>query len=301
MTENELTRAGFVAIIGEPNVGKSTLLNAILGTHLSIVTNKPQTTRKSVLGIHTDNNNQLVFLDTPGLLDPKYELQKSMMEYVRESIDGADVILVLLDVSKRMPDVNKLPARLTAVLEGIDTPVVVGLNKVDKVYHKKELLPVMASFLDSGFAKQVVPLSALQSDNTEALVNVLVSFLPEHPFFYDPEMLSEHPERFFISEYIREAVFREYKQEIPYSTEVMIVEFNEHESGKWHISADIIVERDTQKAILIGKGGESLKKTGMRARQTIEDHLGEQVFLELYVKVRGDWRNNKTLLTSFGY
>ncbi len=300
-SDSPASKAGFVAIIGEPNVGKSTLMNAALGSKLSIVTPKPQTTRKRVLGIYTKDAVQMVFLDTPGILTPRYELQRSMMEYVRDAIDSADLLLLLLDVTRRDISLDFLQEKLRLGLQQSKKPLIIALNKMDALHNKKEALPMIASLDALDFVNEVVPISALHQHNTDDLLATLAGHLPQHEFFYDPEFISEMPERFFVSELIREVIFGRYKQEIPYSSEVTIREFKEREHRKWYIAADVVVERDTQKAIIIGKGGASLKETGSRARLAIEEHLGQPVYLELFVKVRADWRNNKTHLHSFGY
>lgn len=325
---HETTKAGFVAIIGEPNVGKSTLMNAILGTKLSIVTPKPQTTRKSVLGIHTEGDTQIVFFDTPGVLKPSYGLHHSMMEFVKSSIEGADAVLVVVDIDKLLSrkvataqrnakkgkktvsskatqpsndGLRSLMLKLQTRLETIGKPIVVALNKMDALFDKKQALPIMDALMKTGFVTHVAPISALENKFVDELMQVLRSYMPEHDFYYDEEMLSTHPQRFFVGEIIREAVFMRYKEEIPYSTEVNVVEFKEREAGKWYISAEIIVERETQKQIIIGKGASALKELGSTARTAIEQHLETPIFLEIFVKVREDWRNNQAHLKSFGY
>jgi GTP-binding protein Era len=334
------SKAGFVAIIGEPNVGKSTLMNAMLGTKLSIVTPKPQTTRKSILGIYTDDlassNDvgqvpeqtpvQMVFFDTPGVLNPSYGLHRSMMEFVRSSVEGADVLLVVLDALKltgqekkgkrttnknisKTPNIPNgdehplatLTKRLKTTFEAIGKPVIVAINKMDALGDKKQVLPAMDALLKTGVVREVFAISALENKYVSDLLAALKSLMPEHEFFYDAELLSEQPQRFFVSEIIREAVFLGYEDEVPYSTEVNITEFKEREAGKWFISAEIIVERDTQKGIIIGKQGAKLKETGAKARAAIEAYLELPVFLELFVKVREGWRDNQTYLRSFGY
>lgn len=299
------THAGYVAIVGKPNVGKSTLMNAILGTKLSIVSNKPQTTRKRVLGIHSTDTIQIVFFDTPGIIKPKYELQRTMMNYVAESINGADAILILLeaqDFGKRnVPDPTKLLSDTRAMVGTQEQPIIVAFNKMDALHDKKQVLPYMDVFLSSGFAKECIALSGLQNKYVDDLIAILGKYMPENPFFYDPENLSELPERFFVSELIREVIFHKFREEIPYSTEVHVVDFKEREQGKWFISAEIIIERDTQKRIIIGEGGVQLKAIGQQARTAIEEHLGQPVYLELFVKVREGWRENPTHLRSFGY
>jgi GTP-binding protein Era len=321
------SKAGFIAIIGEPNVGKSTLMNAILGTKLSIVTPKPQTTRKSILGIYTDDAPtnkelppvQMVFFDTPGILNPSYGLHRSMMEFVRSSVEGADVLLVVFDAlkltgqgAKKKRGTSKaisseehplaiLTKRLKITFEAIGKPVIVAINKMDALGDKKQVLPAMDALLKTGVVREVFTISALENKYVSDLLNALRSLMPAHEFFYDAEMLSEQPQRFFVSEIIREAVFLGYEDEIPYSTEINITEFKEREAGKWFISAEIIVERATQKGIIIGKQGAKLKETGANARTAIEAYLELPVFLELYVKVREGWRDNQTYLRSFGY
>ena len=333
---NTSPKSGFVAIIGEPNVGKSTLMNAMLGTKLSIVSPKPQTTRRSVLGIFTEgteeSGTQIVFFDTPGILSKAtYELHRSMLDFVKTSIEGADAVLIVVDVQKLVdkpkpaqrqqfgakakpapaspPHANErgakalqtLMMRLQMRLETVDKPIVIALNKMDALHDKKLALPVMDALMKLPFVKHVAPISALENKYVDELLLKLKEFMPEHGFFYDAEMLSTQPQRFFVSELIREVIFMRYREEIPYSTEVGIVEFKERERGKWYISADIVVERDTQKQILIGKGGASLKETGSLARKAIEEYLECSVFLELFVKVREDWRNSSAHLRSFGY
>jgi GTPase len=340
------SKAGFVAIIGEPNVGKSTLLNAVLGTKLSIVTPKPQTTRKSILGIYTEDAGtseatkqpqqavQMIFHDTPGVLNPRYGLHKSMMESVRSSLEGADVVLVVLDAlvitqqhRRKKPskpatmrqaktstktatnlrtanDENPLrtiTSRLKTTFEAMDKPVIVAINKMDALGDPKLVLPVMDALLKTGVVREVFTISALENKYVSDLVSTLKRYLPEHELYYDAELLSEMPQRFFVSEIIRETVFLEYEDEIPFSTEINIAEFKEREAGKWYIAAEIVVERDTQKGIIIGKRGDKLKDVGQKARLAIEEYLEMPVFLELFVKVREGWRDSQTYLRSFGY
>lgn len=305
MEQSPTTHAGYVAIIGKPNVGKSTLMNAILGTKLSIVSNKPQTTRKRVLGIYSSGSTQIVFLDTPGIIKPKYELQRAMMNYVEESMSGADVLLILLDVQdygkKKSPDPTKVLSDVRAMTGNPQQPVIVAFNKMDALHDKKQVLPYMDVFLSSGFAKECIALSGLQNKYVADLISILSRYMPENPFFYDAENLSELPQRFFVSELIREVIFHKFREEIPYSTEVHIVDFKEREQGKWFISAEIIIERETQKRIIIGEGGAQLKMIGQTARTAIEAHLEQEVYLEIFVKVREGWRENTTHLRSFGY
>jgi len=295
------TKAGYVAIVGKPNAGKSTLMNALVGANLSIVTPKPQTTRKRVLGIFSNEKLQVVFIDNPGLLKPRYEMQRQMMSYVDESMSDADIILVILDIEDFSPQKNYFHETFLKNLKLIEKPKILVINKVDLLKNVKEVLPVMKIFADMKVFDEIVPISALKDAQTETLVKLFEKYLPESEFFYDPEMLSVQNERFFVSELIRECIFTDFKQEIPYSTEVNIVEFKEREVGKWYISAEIIVERSTQKQIMIGENGDKIKHTGMKSREKIEEHLQMPVYLELFVKVREKWRDSKTMLKSYGY
>ena len=293
-------RTGSVAIVGEPNVGKSTLLNTLLGTKLSIVTKKPQTTRKSVLGISTTERAQIIFQDTPGVLTPRYLLQEKMVGYVAGALADADLILLMLDVND--PNLERITSTPIGDLTKLRKPVILLLNKMDALKDKKEALPIMEKFLNMEAFAEVIPASGLYAQNTDRLVEVLEKYLPIGQPLYDPEIISEQPERFFVSEFIREKVMELYKQEIPYSVEVNIVQFKERpQPEKLFISAEIIVERDTQKGIIIGNKGEALKRLGQRARTEIEEFLGQGVYLELFVKVRENWRGSASRLRSFGY
>jgi len=295
------TKAGFVTIIGKPNAGKSTLLNSILGMKLSIVTPKPQTTRKKVLGIHNTENEQIIFLDTPGILKPKYEMQKSMMSYVNNSISDADILLVILDLGKYKSLDQYFDEIFLNYLKKSEKPKILAINKIDNFKDVKNVLPIIRDVSKLGIFNEIIPISALKNENIENLLKVLVKFLPDSEFYFDPDTLSIQNERFFVSELIRENVFKKYSQELPYSTEVHIAEFKEREKGKWYISAEIIVERKSQKIIIIGQKGEKLKSIGLKSREAIEEHLGKEIYLELFVKVRDNWRDNKNLLSSYGY
>lgn len=293
-------RAGYVAIVGEPNVGKSTLLNQLLGAKLSIVTRKPQTTRKSVLGIYSDETAQIIFIDTPGVLTPKYLLQEKLAGYIADALRDADVILLMLDVNH--PAIERLAETPLGNVQDLGKPVVLMLNKMDLLKDKKEALPLIERFTAMGLFDEVVPASAMYGQNTAGLLEAIRKYIPYGEPFYDPELLSEQPQRFFVSELIREQIMLNYRQEIPYAVEINIVEFIERpEPEKLFIHAEIIVERESQKGILIGKKGESLKWIGLKSRTTIEEFLGRDVFLELFVKVRKDWRSDERRLRGFGY
>lgn len=293
-------RAGYVAIVGEPNVGKSTLMNTLVGMKLSIVTRKPQTTRKSVLGILTTDTAQTIFIDTPGVITPHYLLQEKLVGYVADAVRDADVILLMLDVTN--PSIERLAKTPLGDVRNLNKPIILLLNKMDLLQNKRDALPLMERFLAMGIFREIIPASGLYAQNTAELVETIARHLPEGEPFYDPEMLSEQPQRFFVSELIREQVLELYRQEIPYSVEVHVVEFKERpEPEKLYISAEIILERDSQKGILIGKKGESLKRLGERARKSIEEFLDQGVYLELFVKVRKDWRSDEARLRGFGY
>lgn len=296
-----MKRFATVAIIGRPNAGKSTLLNAILGMHLSIVTNKPQTTRKRVLGIDTKDDTQLVFLDTPGLITPRYGMQKSMMGFVEESLSEADIICIIVDANKAMSRQTVIDPVWEKMVQFQTKPIVLVLNKMDALSTPPEAMALMEQARLSGLFTRAIAISARENTFVEDLLSILRELAPEGEFYYDQDMVSDQPERFFVAEFIREAVFAQFSEEIPYSTDVAIAEFKERGEGKWYIAADIIVERDNQKAILIGAKGSALKKVGEKARETIEQHLGKPIYLELFVKVRHDWRNDRTQLASLGY
>jgi GTP-binding protein Era len=286
-------RSGYVALIGKPNVGKSTLLNALMGRKLSIVTRKPQTTRHRILGILSGDGYQAILLDTPGIIQPRYKLQEAMMHSVRHAIDDADLLLFMADATLDRPD--------TFSLEQIgEQPALLIINKMDKI-PKEQALPLVQAYTELRHFEEVIPISALKGDNVDVVLRELLARLPLGPPFYPPDMISEHPERFFVSEIIREKIFEQFRQEVPYSTQVNIVAFEEREGRKDFIDAEIVVERDTQKGILIGKGGAALKRFGAAARQDIEAFLDRPVYLQLHVKVRGDWRNKDTYLRSYGY
>ncbi len=295
------TKSGYVAIIGKPNVGKSTLMNSILGERLSIVTNKPQTTRKRVLGILSDEKYQIIFLDTPGILNPNYLLQKKFMSYVQNSVRDADVIVVIVDVIEDPTGAKTLGDKIVKqILDKHKQPKVLILNKIDK---SNEVIigKLVEKFEALKIFEKVVPISALLNFSIQSVVETIVDHLPLGPKYFPDDQITDEHERFFVSEIIREKIFEIYKEEIPFSTEVVIEEFHEREGRKDFISASIIVERETQKPIIIGKRGEAIKRVGKYAREAIEILLDRPVYLELRVKVRPKWRSDEKLLDSFGY
>lgn len=296
-----MPRSGFIAMVGLPNAGKSTLMNRLVGEKLSIVTPKPQTTRKRVMGIYSDSDTQLVFVDTPGMIDPKYEMQRSMMEYVAESLESADAVCLIIELASGKTSGFRLHERILKFITHVKQPIICLLNKTDLIHDKKELLPVMQHLTGLKLFKEVIPVSALKNDNIDTIIPLLAKYVPENQFYYDPELLSTQPQRFFVSEMIREIVFNRFREEIPYSTDVSVVEFKEREGAKWYIHAEIIVERDSQKKIIIGDKGSEIKMIGKLSRESIEDYLGVPVYLELFVKVRDNWRNKRGMLRSLGY
>jgi len=287
-------KAGFVSLIGKPNVGKSTLMNALVGEKMSIVTPKAQTTRHRIMGIVNEEDYQIVFSDTPGVIQPKYGLQESMMGFVKESLVDADVILFVTDINEKYDEQDVIER-----LKKSTSPIAVIINKIDKSNEEKvkEKITFWSETLNTS---AIFAVSALHEHNVAAVMQFILENLPEHPPYYEKDALTDKNERFFVSEMIREKIFKLYEKEIPYSTEVIITAFKEEENIT-RISAEIIVERDSQKNILIGKGGEMIKKVGTYARKDIEEFLQKKVFLEMFVKVLSDWRNRKNYLKRFGY
>lgn len=296
MQDTNQHHAGFVSIIGKPNVGKSTLMNSLVGERLAIITPKAQTTRHRIMGIINGENYQIVYSDTPGILEPKYELHKVMMDFVRESLEDADVLLWVVDATNQD---HAETALILPRLEGITTPVFLILNKVDAC--KGTQLADSKEFWTSQYAfAEIFEVSALTQQGLDDLKQKIVARMPEHPAYYPADDLTDRSERFFAAEIIREKIFFNYEQEIPYSCEVLIMDFKEKED-MIVIRAEIIVERESQKGIVIGKGGEALKKVGIQARQAMEEFFGKKIFLEQRVKVEKDWRKRDIKLKHYGY
>lgn len=287
-------RSGFVAIIGKPNAGKSTLLNALMGKKLVITTPKAQTTRHRILGIQNDPDYQIVFSDTPGVIRPKSGLHKAMMRFVDQSLEDADLILLLIDVNEKFPEdiLFQLMGR-----KHINTILV--MNKMDTATEGK-IQARLSEVQEKVKVRDSITISALKKTNLDELMNKVIALLPEGPAWYEKDSLSDRPERFFVSEIVREKLFMNLEQELPYATEVVVQQFEE-EDDLIHISAEIHVERKTQKGMVIGKGGKMIKQIGSEARVDIEEFLGKKVFLELYVRVTENWKDSNFRLKDFGY
>ena len=288
-------KSGFVNIVGCPNVGKSTLLNALVGERLSIITSKAQTTRHRIMGIVSGDDYQIVFSDTPGILKPNYKLQERMMEFVVTAFTDADVFLLIVDIYEDIA----LDEKYLEKLQKTSTPVLLLLNKIDLA--SQEILDQKVGEWKAKLPNaEIIPISALKKFNLENVMYRITQLLPPGEAFYDKDSLTDKPEKFFVSEIIREKILLKYKREIPYSVEVIVNSFKEEEKII-RIQADILVERDSQKGIIIGHQGEALKKVGTMARKEAEAFFGKQIYLELFVKVVKDWRNNDANLKHFGY
>lgn len=287
-------KAGFVSIVGKPNVGKSTLMNALVGERLSIITSKAQTTRHRIMGILNSDDFQIVYSDTPGIIKPQYALHESMMSFVRTSLEDADVILFMTDIYEKHDEEDVLKR-----LQHAQVPVLLLINKIDQAT-VNDVKDKMIYWQEKINPTEVLPISALNGTNLEHLFDRLLHYMPEHPPYFPKDELTDKPERFFVSEMIREKIFLNYKKEIPYSCEVVVEEFKEEEEII-RIRAEISVERKSQKGIIIGHKGEALKKVGTQARVDMEGFFQKKIFLELYVRVNENWRTDQKLLRRFGY
>jgi GTP-binding protein Era len=297
-------KAGYLALIGQPNVGKSTLLNRLLDYKLSIISPRPQTTRRRLIGIMTDEFYQIIFIDTPGILQQvKYELHRVMSRQVQLAVADADALVYMIEAVPGDYQTPLAEEDEIAIIKKINPhrkPVILVLNKIDLV-NKSGLLPLMDRFRQMYPFDSLIPISALTGDGIANLLKEFLNVLPMHPPYYEADTLTDQPEKFFVAELIREQIFLLFGAEIPYCSEVMIEEFTEREKGKDYIRATIFVERDSQKAILIGKKGAALGKIGTAARKQIERFLQKDVFLDLRVKVRTNWRRDGVQLKRFGY
>lgn len=287
-------KAGFVNIFGKPNAGKSTLLNALMEEKLAIVSPKVQTTRHRIKGILTEQGYQIVFSDTPGIIEPKYKLHVKMMDAVKNSLEDADVALLMVDVNEDLQDCDSIFSSLK-----LEVPAIVVINKIDRAGQEK-IRSAVDFFSAKPYCKKAITISATSGINKKKFIKEILEFLPEGEPFFDSEEISDLQTRFFVAELVREKIFELFTDEIPYQATVVVNEFKE-KSSLIKIAADIIVQRESQKAIILGEGGNMIKKLGTESRKSIEDFLQQKIFLELFVKVREKWRDNDTWLKEYGY
>ncbi|AIM15644.1 MULTISPECIES: GTPase Era [Neobacillus] len=296
--EKNSFKSGFISIIGRPNVGKSTFLNRVIGQKIAIMSDKPQTTRNKIQGVLTLPDVQMVFIDTPGIHKPKHKLGDFMMKVAQNTLKEVDLILFMVNAEEGF---GRGEEYILEKFQSINTPVFLVINKIDQI-HPDELLPIIETYKEKYPFKEIVPISALEGNNVERLLSQIKDILPEGPQYYPADQVTDHPERFIITELIREKALHLTREEVPHSLAV-VMDKMERKEGKniIHVMATIIVERDSQKGIIIGKQGSMLKEIGKRARVDIENLLGSKVFLELWVKVQKDWRNKMSQLREYGF
>lgn len=298
MTNNENKfKSGFITIIGRPNVGKSTFLNHVIGQKIAIMSDKAQTTRNTIQGVLTMDDAQLVFIDTPGIHKPKHRLGDFMVKVATNTLNEVDLILYMINATEEFGRGEQF---ILEKLKNVNTNVFLVINKIDLI-HPDKLIEIIAQYKDKYNFAEIIPISALQGNNVERLLEVIKEYMPEGPQYYPSDQVTDHPERFIIAELIREKVLHLTREEVPHSVAVIIEKIDKRDNGTLHIMAAIIVERNSQKGIVIGKQGKMLKEIGKRARIDIENLLGSKVFLELWVKVQKDWRDKANLLREFGY
>lgn len=297
MMDNKEFNSGFVSIVGRPNVGKSTLLNNIIGEKITITSDKAQTTRNQIQGIYTTDKEQIVFIDTPGIHKPKHQLGHFMVRTALSTLNEVDIVLFMINVSEKMGPGDKF---IMEKLKNTSTPVFLVLNQIDKV-HPDELLPIIESYQNEMEFKEIIPVSAINGNNVDRLLEVVSSYLEAGPQYYPSDQVSDHPEYFIVSEFVREKILELTREEIPHSVAVVTESMERADDEIIDIRVVINVERKSQKGIVIGKGGKLLKEVGTRARKDIEKLLGSRVFLELFVKVEDDWRDSSRDLSRFGY
>ena len=288
-------RSGFINIIGNPNVGKSTLMNNLVGEKLSIITSKAQTTRHRILGIVNGDNFQLIFSDTPGIIKPSYELQDSMMDFVKSALEDADVLLYMVEIGEKSIKDSEVHDKI----QSAKIPTIILLNKID-LSNQEDIENQIKVWSNQYPNTEIYPVSALNNFNTEKVINRIIELIPESPPYFPKDQLTDKPERFFVNEKLREKILLYYNKEIPYSVEVQTEEFKEEESII-RIRSLILVERESQKGIIIGHNGVALKKIGSKARIDLEKFFGKKIFIELHVKVSKNWRSNSNQLRKFGY
>ena len=297
MMNNNDFNSGFVSIVGRPNVGKSTLLNNIIGEKITITSDKAQTTRNQIQGIYTTDKEQIVFIDTPGIHKPKHQLGQFMVRTALSTLNEVDIILFMVNVSEKMGPGDKF---IMEKLKNTSTPVFLVLNQIDKI-HPDELLPIIEAYQNELEFKEIIPVSAINGNNVERLLEVISTYLEAGPQYYPSEQVSDHPEYFIVSEFVREKILELTREEIPHSVAVITESMERADDDIIDIRVIINVERNSQKGIVIGKGGKLLKEIGTKARKDIEKLLGSRVFLELFVKVESDWRDTPRDLSRFGY
>lgn len=290
-------KSGFVAIVGRPNVGKSTLLNRVVGQKIAIMSDKAQTTRNKIQGVYTTDDAQLIFIDTPGIHKPKHRLGDFMVETAYSALREVDVTLFMISADQKR---GKGDDFIIERLRQSQTPVFLVINKIDKV-HPDALLAIIEDYSSQMDFAEIVPISATEGNNFETLMKLLIDEMPEGPQYFPEDQITDHPEYFIVSELVREKVLLLTRDEVPHSVTVVVDSMKRDHNDKVHIQATIIVERDSQKGIIIGKGGKMLKQIGTKARLDIEHLLDDKVFLELWVKVQKDWRDKQTFLTDYGY
>ena len=288
-------RSGFINIIGNPNVGKSTLMNNLVGEKLSIITSKAQTTRHRILGIVNGDNFQLIFSDTPGIIKPSYELQDSMMDFVKSALEDADVLIYMVEIGEKSIKDSEVHDKI----QSAKIPTIILLNKID-LSTQEDIKNQINIWSNQYPNTEIYPVSALNNFNTEKVINRIIELIPESPAYFPKDQLTDKPERFFVNEKLREKILLYYNKEIPYSVEVQTEEFKEEESII-RIRSLILVERESQKGIIIGHNGVALKKIGSKARIDLEKFFGKKIFIELHVKVSKNWRSNSNQLRKFGY
>jgi len=294
----ESYKSGFVSIIGRPNVGKSTFLNRVIGQKIAIMSDKPQTTRNKIQGVYTEDDVQIVFIDTPGIHKPKHKLGDFMVKVAQESIKDVDATLFMVNADEGFGRGDEF---IIEKLQGTRSPVILVINKIDTI-HPEELFNIITKYKDLYEFAEIVPISALQGNNVDRLLEVIKNYLPEGPQYYPANQVTDHPERFIISELIREKVLHLTREEVPHSIAVIIEQIERRPEGNAiYVNATIVVERSSQKGIIIGKQGSMLKEVGKRARLDIQNLLDTKVFLELWVKVQKDWRNKMAHLRDLGF
>ena len=297
MNKKEGFKSGFVSIIGRPNVGKSTLLNRIVGQKVAIMSDVPQTTRNKIQGVVTSDDSQIVFIDTPGIHKPQTRLNDFMLKSAYSTFNEVDLVLFMVNAAEKRGAGDNF---ILEKLKNLRTPKFLVINKIDQV-KPEELLKIIMDYTSDNEFNEVIPISAIQGNNVDEMMVTIKKYMPEGPQFYPDDQVTDHPEYFVVSEFIREKILQLTKEEVPHSVAVVVESMLRNEDDKVHVHATIIVDRTSQKGIIIGKGGKMLKEIGVRARRDIEAMLGDKIYLELWVKVQKDWRDKQTYLPDYGY